>query len=69
MKKTRIYLDEAEWRFLLDAMNKLRNSLIAEGRYTRARAFTFKYTMIYCMLMIICRFEHQRRCKILSNAI
>jgi uncharacterized protein YutE (UPF0331/DUF86 family) len=34
MKKKWSYLDEAEWRFLLDAMNNLRNSLIAEGRYT-----------------------------------
>jgi hypothetical protein len=34
MKKTWIYLDEAEWRLLLYAMNNLRNSLIAEGRYT-----------------------------------
>ena len=29
-----VSLNEAEWRFLLYSMNELRNSLIAEGRYT-----------------------------------
>lgn len=33
-KKIWVSLDEAEWRLLLRAMNELRNSLIAEGRYT-----------------------------------
>ena len=32
MKK--ITLNEAEWRLVIYALNKLRNSLIAEGRYT-----------------------------------
>ena len=32
MKK--ITLNEAEWRLIINALNKLRNSLIAEGRYT-----------------------------------
>jgi hypothetical protein len=34
MKKTRISLKEAEWRLMLHALNELRTSLIAEGRYT-----------------------------------
>jgi hypothetical protein len=34
MKKSYVSLNEAEWRFLIHAMNKFRNSLIAEGRYT-----------------------------------
>ena len=34
MKKKRIYLNDDEWRFLLHALNELRTSLIAEGRYT-----------------------------------
>ena len=33
-KKIWVSLNEAEWRFLLKAMNEYRNSLIAEGRYT-----------------------------------
>ena len=32
MKK--IALTEAEWRCVIHALNKLRNSLIAEGRHT-----------------------------------
>jgi len=32
MKK--ITLTVAEWRLVIHALNKLRNSLIAEGRYT-----------------------------------
>lgn len=34
MKKTYISLNEAEWRLLLYALNNLRSTLIAEGRYT-----------------------------------
>jgi len=34
MKKTWIILNEAEWRIMLYALNKLRNDLITEGRYT-----------------------------------
>ena len=34
MKKTYYYLNEMEWRVVIDAMNKLRNELITEGRYT-----------------------------------
>ena len=34
MKKTRIYLNEAEWRLLLYALNEFRTKLINEGRYT-----------------------------------
>jgi hypothetical protein len=33
-KKIWVSLNEAEWRLLLHAMNELRTSLIAEGRYT-----------------------------------
>jgi len=34
MKKTRISLNEAEWRLLLYALNELKTELINEGRYT-----------------------------------
>lgn len=34
MKKTRIYLNEAEWRFLIHSLNELRTKLISEGKYT-----------------------------------
>ena len=34
MGKIWVSLNEAEWRLLLHAMNKLRTSLISEGRYT-----------------------------------
>jgi len=34
MKKKWVYLNEAEWRLIIHALNELRNSLIAEGRYT-----------------------------------
>ena len=34
MKKVYISLNEAEWRLLLYALNNLRSTLIAEGRYT-----------------------------------
>ena len=33
-KKKWVYLNEAEWRLLLYALNNLRSDLIAEGRYT-----------------------------------
>jgi hypothetical protein len=34
MQKKWITLNETEWRLILHALNELRNSLIAEGRYT-----------------------------------
>jgi hypothetical protein len=34
MKKKWVALNEAEWRLVLHALNELRTSLIAEGRYT-----------------------------------
>lgn len=34
MKKIYVSLNEAEWRLLLYALNNLRCSLIAEGKYT-----------------------------------
>ena len=34
MKRIWVSLNETEWRLLLYAMNELRTSLIAEGRYT-----------------------------------
>ena len=34
LKKKWIVLNENEWRFILHALNELRTSLIAEGRYT-----------------------------------
>lgn len=34
MKKTKLYLNEAEWRLLLHVLNKFRTNLIAKGRYT-----------------------------------
>jgi hypothetical protein len=34
MEKIWVSLNQAEWRFLLYAMNELRTSLIAEGRHT-----------------------------------
>ncbi len=34
MKKKRVALRETEWRLVLYALNELRNSRIAEGRYT-----------------------------------
>lgn len=33
-KKQWVCLNEAEWRLILHALNKLRTSLINEGRYT-----------------------------------
>ena len=34
MKKTKIYLTEAEWRLLIYCLNDFRNKLLQEGRYT-----------------------------------
>ena len=34
MKKTKIYLSEAEWRLLIYCLNDFRNKLLEEGRYT-----------------------------------
>ena len=34
MDKIWVSLNEAEWRLLLHAMNRLRNSLLSEWRYT-----------------------------------
>ena len=34
MKKRYLYLDEAEWRRLVFYLNKFRNKLIVQGRYT-----------------------------------
>jgi len=34
MRKNRVFLSEAEWRFVIHALNRLRTSLIDEGRYT-----------------------------------
>jgi len=34
MRTNKIYLNEAEWRLVIQALNKLRTSLINEGRYT-----------------------------------
>jgi len=34
MRKIKVSLDDAEWRVVIYAMNELRNSLIADGRYT-----------------------------------
>jgi len=34
MRKTRLYLNEREWRTILYALNEFRNKLISEGRYT-----------------------------------
>ena len=34
MKKTKIYLNEAEWRFVIHSLNELKTKLHSEGRYT-----------------------------------
>jgi len=34
MKKTKIYLTEAEWRFVIHSLNELKTKLHGEGRYT-----------------------------------
>jgi len=34
MKKTKIFLSEAEWQLLVNGLNNLRTSLINEGRFT-----------------------------------
>jgi len=36
MKKSRFYLSDEEWRVIIYALNDMRSSLIAEGRYTDA---------------------------------
>ena len=36
IEKRYLYLTETEWRVVLMALNKLRNRLIAQGRYTDA---------------------------------
>ena len=34
MKKTKIYLNEAEWRYLIHSLNALKTKLHGEGQYT-----------------------------------
>ena len=34
MKKKRIFLSEAEWRYLLHSLNVLKTKLHSEGQYT-----------------------------------
>ena len=34
MKKTRIYLNEAEWRHVIHSLNELRTKYIQAGKYT-----------------------------------
>ena len=34
MKKKWVYLDDAEWRAIIRALNEFRNKLISEGSYT-----------------------------------
>ena len=34
MKKNWVYLDDAEWRYVIRSLNEFRNKLISEGRYT-----------------------------------
>jgi len=34
MKKTRIYLNDAEWRFLIHSLNVLKTKMIEGGQYT-----------------------------------
>lgn len=34
MKKTKIYLTEAEWRLVIHSLNDFRNKLLQEGQYT-----------------------------------
>ena len=34
MKKTKLYLNEAERKYVIYALNELRNKLLSEGRYT-----------------------------------
>ena len=36
VKKRYLYLIETEWRVVLLALNRMRNKLIAQGRYTDA---------------------------------
>ena len=34
MKKTKIYLTEVEWRFVIHSLNALKTKLHSEGQYT-----------------------------------
>ena len=34
MKKVKLFLSEDEWRLVIHCLNKKRNNLIAEGKYT-----------------------------------
>lgn len=34
MKKTKVYLTEAEWRYLLHSLNTLKTKMHNEGQYT-----------------------------------
>jgi len=34
MKKTKIYLSKAAWRYVIHSLNELRTKLISEGQYT-----------------------------------
>ena len=36
IKKRYLYLTEAEWRVMFQALNRMRSKLIAQGRYTDA---------------------------------
>jgi len=34
MKKTKVFLNTAEWQLVIDGLNKLRTNLIETGNYT-----------------------------------
>lgn len=34
MKKTKYFLTDAEWRYVIHSLNELRTKLISEGQYT-----------------------------------
>jgi len=34
MKKTKLYLNETEWRYIVHSLNALKTKLHREGRYT-----------------------------------
>lgn len=34
MKRTKYYLTETEWRYIIHSLNELRTKLISEGKYT-----------------------------------
>jgi len=36
MKKTKLYLNETEWRYIVHSLNALKTKLHKEGRYTDA---------------------------------